>query len=148
MPIRILTSQAPDAKPVGVSINITQNWRPVLWVPEYEVPEQVFGGSYVVVPGTAEVISPFLIVNTSDVLSARVSIRIFRAVHEGNPLEQNTYFTIANNIPIARNDMLALPLNGQFFLTGDLLEVKADVDGVLVGSISFTVGQAEQDDVV
>ena len=42
----IVTSQAPDAKPVSKNITLTTNWQTLIEVPNYEVPELVFGGIY------------------------------------------------------------------------------------------------------
>jgi len=135
----IITSQAPDAKPVGKSMELTVNWTPLITVPDYEIPDESFGGLTIVVPGVAEIISPLLVCNKS-ASTARISVRIFRA-------EDSSLFTIANALPIPSNDILPVPLNGQFVYTGDYLEVKADVGSALDVTISYTLGQAEQDDV-
>ena len=44
-------------------------------------------------------------------------------------------------------DTIPLPLNGQFFKTGDLLEIKADRNLAVDATLSFTLGQSEKDDV-
>ena len=59
----IPTTQAPDAKPIGLSATLTTDWQPIIEVPSYEIPELVFGGDTVVVPGVAEIITPLLIAN-------------------------------------------------------------------------------------
>jgi hypothetical protein len=135
----IVTSQAPDANPVGKSLELTTLWTSLITVPNYEIPDETFGGLTIVVPGVAEIISPLLVCNKS-ASTAKVSIRIFRA-------ETSSIFTIANLMPIGSNDILPIPLNGQFIYTGDILEVKADVNSALDVTISYTLGQAEQDDV-
>ncbi len=57
MPITtITTSQAPDAKPVAINKVVSTNWQVLIEVPQYEVPELVFGGSTTVEPGVGEVI--------------------------------------------------------------------------------------------
>ena len=61
--ITIKTSQAPDAKPVAKTFMLTTNWLPMIEVPNYEVPELVFGGSTTVEPGVGEVISPLILCN-------------------------------------------------------------------------------------
>ena len=44
MPITtIVTSQAPDAKPVAKNLVLSTNWQTIIEVPQYEVPELVFG---------------------------------------------------------------------------------------------------------
>jgi energy-converting hydrogenase Eha subunit B len=46
------------------------------------------------------------------------------------------------------NDTLALPINGQFLMTDDVMQVKASAGTTIDVTMSYTVGQAEQDDVV
>lgn len=140
MTIQIIqTSQAPDAKPIAVSKTLEDDWEPIIEVPSYEVPEESFGGGSVVVPGVAEIISPLLVTNTTANTSF-VSVRIYR-------LDQDASFFVANELPIAGTDVTPIPLNGQFILTGDRLEVKASANNELDITISYTVGQAEQDDI-
>lgn len=135
----IPTSQAPDAKPVAKNLTLTVDWQSLVSVPKYEVPELVFGGDTVEVPGVAEVISPLIIANRT-ITTERVSVRIYR-------IEANNYFFIANELAIPAYDVLAFPLNGQFFYPGDLLEVKCSANNAFDVTLSYTVGQAEQDDV-
>lgn len=143
MPITtISTSQAPDAKPVGVSKTVSNNgsaWTVLIEVPQYEVPEQVFGGSVIIVPGSAEITSPLLVTNTTS-STARISVRVYREI-------DSNYYTLANLIPIPANDIVTLPLNGQFLITGDMLEVLSDTLDALDVTLSYTVGQPEQDDI-
>ena len=54
----ITTSQAPDAKPVAINKIVSTNWQILADVPQYKVPELVFGGSETVEPGVGEIISP------------------------------------------------------------------------------------------
>lgn len=140
----IITSQAPDAKPIAISRLLTDQWEEIIVVPSFEVPEESFGGGRVIVPGVAEVISPLLVSNISDSTS-RLSIRIFR---KETVTQTVGPFILANEIQIPGRDIIAIPLNGQFILTGDVLEVRASVAGQLNITLSFTIGQAEQDDVV
>lgn len=135
----ITTSQAPDAKPVGLSVSLTTDWETIIEVPSYEVPELVFGGTTTVVPGVAEIISPMIISNV-DTQTANVSVRIYRS-------SSNTAFIIVNELPVPAYDVLPLPLNGQFIYTGDTIDVKASANAAINITISYTVGQAEQDDV-
>jgi hypothetical protein len=136
----IQTSQAPDAKPIAISKTVSTDWEALIEVPSYEVPEQSFGGGTSIVPGVGEIISPLIVSNTT-ANTAAISIRIYR-------IEANTEFFIANELPIAGNDVTPIPLNGQFILTGDRLELKSTANNVLDITISYTVGQAEQDDVI
>ena len=134
----ITTSQAPDAKPVGLSVALTQTWDPIIEVPSYSVPELVFGGTNVTVPGVAEIITPIIIANR-DTITVDVSIRIYRA-------SSNTTFWLANEIPIQKFDVLSFPMNGQFVYTGDILQMKATTTNTVDATVSYTLGQAETDD--
>jgi hypothetical protein len=135
----IVTSQSPDAKPVAKSFTLTTNWQTMIEVPNYEVPELVFGGSTTVEPGVGEVISPLMICNfTANTVA--VDVRTYRYV------ENDTFF-IVRNLQVPGFDTIPLPLNGQFFKSGDLLEIKADTNLSVDVTLSFTLGQAEEDDV-
>ena len=71
----ITTSQAPDAKPVAKSFTLSTNWQTMIEVPNYEVPELVFGGSTTIEPGVGEVISPLILCNiTANTVSVDVSL--------------------------------------------------------------------------
>lgn len=144
MAVTIETSQAPDAKPVGVSANLDVFWQTLITVPQYEVPEQIFGGTTFIVPGAAEVITPLLVTNTSSTL-ATLSLRILRKISDSP--ETFDYFTLINGLPIPPNDLITIPLNGQIFVTGEQLEALANASETLTVHISYTVGQPEQDDV-
>lgn len=135
----ISTSQAPDAKPVAKNLTLTTNWQTLIEVPNYEVPELVFGGSNVVEPGVGEVISPLIICNFS-ANTVNVDVRTHRYV-------LNQEFYVIRNMPIPAYDTFALPLNGQFFASGDLLEIKASANLSCDATLSFTLGQSEEDDV-
>ena len=136
----LITSQAPDAKPIGISKSISSTaWTLLIETPNYEIPEETFGGGTITVPGVSEIISPLLITNYS-AQSVTVDIRMFRET-------ANTYFLVAANLRIPAFDILPLPLNGQFIASGDSLEIKSSIDDAVNVTISFTVGQAEQDDV-
>jgi hypothetical protein len=135
----ISTSQAPDAKPIGISLTLDLTWQVLVEVPSYEVPEETFGGGLVTVPGVAEIISPLLVCNKSS-STRNFSMRIFRVA-------SNTTFSIANEVSVPPRDTLFFPLNGQFIYTGDVLEITANNSSDLDATLSFTVGQAEQDDV-
>lgn len=137
---KLITSQAPDAKPIGVTKSISNaDWTTLIEVPEYEIPEETFGGGTITVPGVAEIISPLLITNTTS-SSATVDIRIYRYI-------DTTNYLIASELPIPAYDVLPMPLNGQFIASGDKLEVISSTASGINVTISYTVGQAEQDDV-
>ena len=135
----IVTSQAPDAKPVAKSFTLTTNWQTMIEVPNYEVPELVFGGSTTVEPGVGEVISPLILCNFT-ANTVMVDVRTYR-------FADNDTFWIIRNLQIPAYDTIPLPLNGQFFKSGDLLELKTDTNLAVDASLSFTLGQSEEDDV-
>ena len=135
----INTTQAPDAKPVAKSFTLSTNWQTMIEVPNYEVPELVFGGSTTVEPGVSEVISPLMLCNfTANTVS--VDVRTYR-------YDLNDTFWIVRNMQIPAYDTVPLPLNGQFFKSGDLLELKTDTNLAVDATLSFTLGQSEEDDV-
>ena len=135
----IATSQAPDAKPVAKSFTLTTNWQTMIEVPNYEVPELVFGGSTTTEPGVGEVISPLILCNfTANTVAVDVT------THRE---EINAEFWIIRNLQIPAYDTVPLPLNGQFFRSGDLLEIKCDTNLAVDATLSFTLGQSEEDDV-
>lgn len=140
MTIKIITtSQAPDAKPVGVSKFVNTEWTTLIEVPRYEIPEETFGGGTIIVPGVAEIITPLIITNTTPI-SLTVDVRIHRQL-------DGLDYLIATQLPVPGYDILPLPLNGQFIASGDRLEITSNASSGIVVTISFTVGQAEQDDV-
>jgi len=144
MPITtITTSQAPDAKPVAKNLVLSTNWQEIINVPNYEVPELVFGGSTTVEPGVGEVISPLVLCNVT-ANTVNVDVQIFRYEDGG----AGTNYYIIRNLPVPAYDTIPIPLNGQFLGTGDILEAKASVDLAIHSTLSFTLGQAEEDDVV
>jgi len=135
----IATSQAPDAKPVAKSFTLSTNWQTMIEVPNYEVPELVFGGSTTVEPGVGEVISPLILCNIT-ANTVQVDVRAHRE-------DVNAEFYLIRNLQIPGYDTIPLPLNGQFFKSGDLLELKCDTNLAVHATLSFTLGQSEEDDV-
>lgn len=135
----IATSQAPDAKPVAKSFTLSTNWQTMIEVPNYEVPELVFGGSTTVEPGVGEVISPLILCNIT-ASTVQVDVRAHRE-------DVNAEFYLIRNLQIPAYDTIPLPLNGQFFKSGDLLELKCDTNLAVHATLSFTLGQSEEDDV-
>jgi|TARA_R110000744_G_scaffold138757_2_gene249652 hypothetical protein len=135
----IATSQAPDAKPVAKSFTLSTNWQTMIEVPNYEVPELVFGGSTTTEPGVGEVISPLILCN----ITANTVMVDVRAHRE----DVNAEFYLIRNLQIPGYDTIPLPLNGQFFKSGDLLELKCDTNLAVHATLSFTLGQSEEDDV-
>lgn len=141
MPITtIQTSQAPDAKPVAVNKVVSTNWQVLADVPNYEVPELVFGGSTTVEPGVGEIISPLILCNTTN-STVLVDVRLHRE-------DVNAEFYVLRQLPVPGYQTIPIPLNGQFLKSGDTLEILADTDLAVHATLSFTQGQSEEDDVV
>lgn len=136
----VVTSQAPDAKPVAKNLVLSTNWQTIIEVPQYEVPELVFGGSTTVEPGVGEIISPLVLCNTT-ANTVNVDVQIYRYV-------ENDTFYILRQLPVPGFDTIPIPLNGQFLKSGDTLEAKASADLAIHSTLSFTLGQSEEDDVV
>jgi hypothetical protein len=138
--ITVVTSQAPDAKPVSKNLVLSTNWQVLIEVPQYEVPELVFGGSTTIEPGVGEVISPLVLCNTT-ANTVNVDVQVYR-------YEENTTYYILRYLQVPGFDTIPIPLNGQFLRTGDVLEAKASADLAIHATLSFTLGQSEEDDVV
>jgi len=136
----IATSQAPDAKPVAVNKSLSVNWQELINVPNYEVPELVFGGSTTVEPGVGEIISPLICCNTT-ANTATVDVQVFR-------FDLTQTFWIIRNLQVPGYETIPIPLNGQFLKSGDILEAKSDANNAIDVTLSFTLGQSEEDDVV
>lgn len=235
---RIVTEQAPSAKPISVCVNATSDWQTMIEVPDYDVPVVGFGSSRRIAPGVGEISSPLSVVNydtDNPTVSARIDLRIVRGLrpliagqtevdyaefdggfgHElgkvieltngaivtilqvstdGNgvverfqidtvggyvqavpePLEQNLesveanlspgigftltvaesnlsdteeHFYLMKGYPIRPFDLYRFPFSGQFLLTRDKLQIRADLDNKVTATISYTEGQAEEDDI-
>lgn len=141
----ISTTQSPDAKPVAKSIELSTSFSNIIEVPNFSIPELVFGGTTITAPGVAEVISPLLLSNKT-ANTVYVDIEIFRLYDYSSDPEatSNTAFALATNLPIPGYDVLPFPLNGQFFYNGDLLKLKASENSSINATLSFTLGQAEE----
>jgi hypothetical protein len=142
----ITTSQAPDAKPIAVNKVVTTNWTVLVEVPQYEVPELVFGGSTTVEPGVGEIISPLVLCNTT-ANTVTIDVRTHREFDEDDAF-LNQEFYILRNMPVPGYQTTAIPLNGQFLKTGDTLEILSNTDLAVHATLSFTLGQSEENDVV
>lgn len=133
----IVTEQAPSAKPISVVQSLADTFSNFITVDSYEIPVIGFAAESRVAPGIVEITSPLTVSNTSE-QTAAFTVRMQRG---------NSDFIIANEIPVEPNEIVYIPLNGQFFLSDndDKLQVRASVGGVLTGFLSFTQGQAEED---
>lgn len=146
----IVTQQAPAAKPISRSVTLGTTNTLIVDPDNFKIPVQ--GGAFDVervAPGVAEITSPLILTNTSEA-PRTVTVVIRR--------QNVTDFVIANEVRIEVNDTIYIPLNGQFFLSGtqdttigetivsDKLFASASAGGTVVATISFTLGQAEEDD--
>jgi hypothetical protein len=141
----IVTSQAPVAKQIGVTLALTTTEAIMAEAPAYTVPLLGFNAGTRTARGVVEFSSPLLVTNITTV-SATFTVRIIRITPSGT-------FVIANAITVEPNDTLIFPLNGNFLLRetnqagGDYLDIKASANTSLVATVSYTEGQAEEDDV-
>ena len=136
MPITtITTSQAPDAKPVAFELGRSSDERQseIMTVPNYRVPELVFGGSSAVEPGVGEIISPLVLCN---ITNATVNVGV-RYIYSRR-YSFSTY--ILKNFPVPAYDTIPIPLNGQFLKSGDILAAEASADLAIHATLSFTSG--------
>jgi hypothetical protein len=138
MPQIITTSQAPNAKPTNKFLILTTNWVTMITVDEYDVPKPGFGVARRIAPGVVEITSPLTLSNVSS-QTQLVSVRIVNTAGT---------FVIANQIPVEPNDIVYIPLNGQFLLsdTDDTFQIKAEAANNVTAMISYTQGQAEEND--
>lgn len=225
---RITTEQAPSAKPISKSANLTIDWITFAEIPDYDVPVVGFGVSRRIAPGVGEVSAPILLSNYFTG-PATVDIRVVRGTRvleasqteadyiydrglghavtdvitmtngcnvtvdavDGvgavdaftidafvvgdpvqavpEPLEQLSstgigtgfslsvaesnlsttegHFYLARDIRVENDDTLVFPMNGQFLLTRDKLQIKANIDDYIHATVSYTEGQAEEDDI-
>jgi hypothetical protein len=141
----IVTSQAPVAKQISVTLALTTTEAIMAEAPGYTVPLLGFSAGTRTARGVVEFSSPLLVTNVTTV-SATFTARIIRITPSGT-------FVVANQVPVEPNDTLIFPLNGNFLLRetnqagGDYLDIKASANTSLVATVSFTEGQAEEDDV-
>jgi len=134
----ITTSQAPNAKPKNRFLILSNDWVNMIAVPIYDVPKPGFGVARKIAPGVIELTSPLTLSNISS-QTQLVSVRIVNTIGT---------FVIANQIPVEPNDIIYIPLNGQFLLsdTDDTFQIKAEAANNVTAMISYTEGQAEEDD--
>ena len=134
----ITTEQAPSAKPINVVLQLDTSFQQLIDTVRYDIPVVGLGGQRRIAEGVSEITSPIVLTNTS-AQSATVTARIVKG---------GVNFIVANAIRVEPNDIVYVPLNGQFLLseTEDKLEITASADNTINAMISFTQGQAEEDD--
>jgi len=133
----VITEQAPSAKPISVIQSLTDTFSDFITVDSYEIPVIGFAAETRVAPGVVEITSPLTVSNTTNT-SETVTVQMIRS---------GSTFVLANEVPVEPNEIIYIPLNGQFLLStnNDRLQVRASTGGTLTGLLSFTQGQAEED---
>jgi len=133
----ITTQQAPSAKPVNVVEFVTSTFKDLITVDDYQVPIVGFGGSTELQPGAAEITSPLVLSNVTT-----TAVKITAQIES-----DGVAYPLANEIIVEPNDIVYIPLNGQFLLseTNDKLQIKANVSAASTAFVSYTQGEAEQD---
>jgi hypothetical protein len=133
----IITEQAPSAKPISVVSTLSDTYQDIITVDSYEVPVTGFAAETRVAPGVVEITSALTVSNTTENAES-FDVQMVR---------DNSSFTIANGVRVEPNEIVYIPLNGQFLKspTDDKLQVRASTGGTLTLLISFTQGQAEED---
>jgi len=136
----ITTEQAPAAKPISKSVILTTAYQDIIVVDNYDVPVIGFAADRRTAPGVAEISSPLILSNATGT-SKTASVRIQRG---------GQAFTVINDVLIEPNEVVYIPLNGQFLLseTNDVLQAVSDSVGGVHAMISYTQGQAEEDNVL
>lgn len=141
----IVTSQAPVARPLAASLALTTSEVVLAEAPGYTVPLLGFNAGTRTARGVVEFNSPLMVTNITS-SAAWFTARIIRISPAGT-------FIIANQYTVEPNDAVLFPLNGHFLLreptqiAGDYLDIRASVNSALVATVSFTEGQAEENDV-
>lgn len=135
----IVTSQAPDALPIGFNAVLTTEYDEIITVPQFRVPELVFGGSETIEPGIGEVISPLILTNTT-ANTVTVDVNIYR-------YSNSLTFDLIKNLSVPAYDTIPIPINGQFFASGDLLQARCSANLAVTATLSYTIGQSEEYDV-
>jgi hypothetical protein len=129
--------QAPSAKPIGISFTLTENFTSIIDAPDYDIPDVRFGGGREIVPGVIEIASPLMLVNTTDNPDIRATVKIVR--------DDGDESIIISSFKVPINDVLSVPVQGQFLISGDELQVSATQANAISGTLSVTEGQAEQE---
>jgi len=134
---RINTTSPPVGHPKRRSFTLTTAWATLIDVDDYQVSKATAGVvSTQIVPGVAELQTPLFLCNRTG--TARwASVRITRA-------DASTAVLVHQEL-IGAGDTLQVPVNGQFLLTGDVLEVQAQINTAIDATISWTQGEAEGD---
>lgn len=135
----IKTDQAPSARPVGVSTTLGEEAITLVEPPKYDVPVTGFAGGRRLADAVAEITSPLILANVTNHDDVEVTVWIERA--------DGSQSTVAWRWQVASRDALRIQLNGQFLVSGDRLRAEADRDDTIEATMSYTVGEREEEDV-
>lgn len=84
---------------------------------------------------------------TSTSATAPSGLGFILTARENNYDPNDGIYELANTYPVEIRDTMIIPLNGQFLVTGDRLQIKGSSNDSLIATISYTEGQSEEDDV-
>lgn len=148
----IETPQAPSAKPKASLLKVTTVFQSIAEVENYLIPEIGFSSDTRNAPGIVEITSPLTVCNVSsntqtfDVRFVRTELDADGNIVNNNN-DNNIYFDIMVATPIEPNEIIYVPLNGQFLnsQTEDRIQIKCSEDETVNALLSFTQGQAEED---
>jgi hypothetical protein len=134
----IATTSPPVGTPKRKSVVLTTSWVSLVTVDNYSVTRVVAGAfSTVTVGGVGEITSPLILTNVTT--TARwASARIVRVSAGGTS-------RIIHQQLIPAGESLVVPINGQFLLTGDTLDIQAEANSAIEATLSWTQGEAEGD---
>lgn len=68
-------------------------------------------------------------------------------VADSNLSTTDGHFYLGRYLRVEAEDTLIYPINGQFLLTRDKLQIRANIDDYIHATVSYTEGQAEEDDI-
>lgn len=126
----------PNAKPERSTQAISTSWQPLIETPFYYVPGSGFAMGYELQHGAAELSSPVLVTNKTS----------GEAVFDLRFVElDGTEHIVTHETPVQPDDTTLVPLNGQFILSGERLEIRSNVDEGLIANVSYTVGEIEME---
>jgi hypothetical protein len=133
----ISTTSPPVAEPRRYSGTLTTSFATIIAVDDYSVTRTVAGvPQTATVGGVAEITSPLLLCNRTGT-AQWASVQIVR--------EDAAQSVLMHQVTVPAGETLAVPLNGQFLLTGDVLQVRAEAGSAIDATVSWTQGEAEGD---
>ena len=133
----ITVLEAPAAKPIGRSYELTDEWKVLADAPRYDIPSRgQFGSGREEASGAIEIATPLMVTNITDA-EIGVDVQIMRA--------DGSYSVVAEGFGVPAKDSLLVPVQGQFLIDGDELMARAVDESGLFATLSYTEGQAEEE---